>query len=66
MGDDGVDEGFVDAGVADVEEADFEEGVAEGVEECGFGFWVSGEGEVEDGDRGEGHWRVQLPLLGEL
>ena len=41
--------------MGDVEETDFEEGVAEGGEEGGFGGGGVGEGEVEDGDLGEGH-----------
>ena len=36
--------------MGDVEEADFEEGVAEGEEESRLGGGGGGEGEVEDGD----------------
>ena len=40
--DDVVDERGIDAGVFDVEEAHVEEGIAEVVQECGFGLGVSG------------------------
>jgi len=41
LGDDIADKGRVDAGVLDVEEPDFEEGVAEGGEESGLGSGIT-------------------------
>ena len=52
-----------DVGVLDVEESHVQKGIAEGVEEGGFGFWVAGEREVEDGDGAECHgWLSRLGL----
>lgn len=41
LSDDIADQGLVDAGVPDVEEADFEEGVTEGGEEGRLGFGIT-------------------------
>lgn len=41
LSDDMADQGLVDAGVLHVEEADFEEGVAEGGEKSRLGFGIT-------------------------
>ena len=51
LGDDILDEEVVDAGGANVEEADFEEGMAKLVQEGRLGGGVAGKGEVENGQR---------------
>jgi len=46
--DDILDEGLVDACVFNIEEADFEQGLPERIEERRFDFEIARKGEVED------------------